>query len=178
MAACRAASSGRATSGHVQRRAPKAKVRAPLTPGARQQWRKGESTPCVLKPGTKAWARLWPRLTDPDPGDHDMPDELLPRRPRTRAECCNVPRPCPFLSCPYHRYLSVNPQNGSIWLNCPDVLPWEMQDSCLLDLIEQRGALTLAAVGKLHHLTKERMRQVEQAGLDKLRALYTEADRG
>lgn len=132
----------------------------------------------MLKPGTAAWSRLWPRLSEPDPDDRDLPAELLPRRPRTRRDCQLGPRPCPWVGCPFHRYLSVNPTNGSIWVNCPDVLPWEMNDSCLLDLIEQRGEMTLAAVGATHNLTKERARQIERDALVKLRALYKAAEAG
>jgi len=157
---------------HAQRHAPTAKVSAPRKAGARK--------PCVLKPGTPVWSRLWAQLTVPDPGDRDIPDEHLPRRPRTRAECVAGPRPCPWLSCPFHRYLSVSPRNGAIWINCPDVLPWEMADSCVLDLIEEHaGGATLEAVGELSNFSKERARQVEQDGLAKLatpelRQLYEE----
>lgn len=153
---------------HVQKEAPKAVVSSPRghKPACKPR------VPCVLKPGTPAWERLWPLLTEPDPEDRELPCILVPRRPTTRAECRHGPRPCPWLSCPYHRYLSVNPRNGSIWLHCPDVLPWEMRDSCLLDVIEQRGELTLADVGELQNLTKERIRQIEHDGLVRLRAAY------
>jgi hypothetical protein len=149
---------------HAQKRTPRAKVSSPRR--ARKAWCKSTSTPCVLKPGTEAWERLWPQLTDPDAVD--CAASLL-QRPKTRAECKGGPRPCPWVSCSFHRYLSVNPNNGAIWLNCPDVLPWEMEDSCLLDLVESGEGLTLAEVGRLQHLSKERMRQVEKVSLEKLR---------
>jgi hypothetical protein len=153
---------------HAQKRTPRAKITGPKK--ARRHWCKGTNTPCVLKPGTSTWKRLWPRLTEPDPEDRAVVEP--PQRPRTRADCKDGPRPCPWISCPHHRYLSVNPKNGTIWLNCPDVLPWDMQDSCLLDLIEQHGEQTLAQVGALHNLSKERIRQVEKLGLEKLREAY------
>jgi len=156
--------------GHVQEPAPRAEVKEP------RERHKASSAPCVLKPGTLAWAQLWPRLTQPDPEDRELPEGVFLRRPRTRAECASLPRPCPYVSCPHHRYLSVNPVNGSIWINCPDVLPWEMEDSCLLDVIDAGGEMTLAAVGKLHNLTKERIRQVERDGLARLREVYTDGD--
>jgi hypothetical protein len=160
-----------AVAGHVERDAPKAQVVDPAEiKHKRRTWHKSASSPCVLKPGTAAWARLWPKLTEPDPGDRDVPEEALLRRPRTRADCMNGPRPCPFVSCPHHRYLSVNPRNGSIVLHCPSVLPWEMEDSCLLDVIDRGGEMTLASIGKLHNVTKERIRQVVASGEANLKA--------
>lgn len=148
---------------HMEEHPPAARV---AEPPARKP-RRRES--CVLKPGTDAWRRLWPALTQPDPEDHAVPNEALPRRPRTRAECAGVPRPCPYVSCEFHRYLSVK-GNGQIILNCPSVLPWEMKDSCLLDLIEERGELTLKDVGELYSVSKERIRQLEEENLGRLRA--------
>lgn len=136
---------------------------------------KGSRAARVLKPGTSTWERLWPLLTEPDPGDRDLFE--LPRRPRTRADCRDGPRPCPWVGCKYHRYLTVSPRNGTIWVTCPDVLPWEMPDSCLLDLVEEHGEMTLDAVGRLHDMTKERMRQIEQSGLAHLRELFDEGAR-
>ena len=159
--------------GHAQEEAPRAKTTEP-----KRTWRKTGASPCVLKPGTAAWARLWSSLTEPDPSDRDVPEGALPRRPRTRADCVGGPRPCPWLSCSHHRYLSVNPRNGSIMLHCPAVLPWEMEDSCLLDVIDQRGELTLEAIGALHSVTKERARQVEQKGKALLRAAWEEVNNG
>ena len=35
-------------------------------------------------------------------------------RPKTRGECENGQRPCPFVSCKWHLYLNVDPLRGSI----------------------------------------------------------------
>ena len=35
-------------------------------------------------------------------------------RPKTRGDCANVARPCPYVSCKYHLYIDVNPGTGSI----------------------------------------------------------------
>src|SRR5262249_28750008 len=45
-------------------------------------------------------------------------------RPRTRAECAEGQRPCPWVSCKHHLYLDVNPETGSIKLNFPDLEVW------------------------------------------------------
>ncbi|MFO8073874.1 MAG: sigma factor-like helix-turn-helix DNA-binding protein [Polyangia bacterium] len=88
-------------------------------------------------------------------------------RPGTRAECANVERPCPFVSCKYNLYLDVNPNTGSVKMNFPDIEVWEMKDSCALDVAE-RGGVTLEEVGEIMNLTRERIRQLEMSGLSKL----------
>jgi hypothetical protein len=91
-------------------------------------------------------------------------------KPRTRAECKDMERPCPFVSCKYHLYIDVHPVRGSIKLNFPDVEVWEMTETCALDVAD-RGGITLEEVGEIMNLTRERVRQVETAGLAKLEAL-------
>lgn len=90
-------------------------------------------------------------------------------RPRTRADCINGPRPCLFVACKHHLYLDVNPATGSIKINFPDKEPWELEDSCALDVAE-RGGITLEEVGEILNLTRERVRQLEVEGLQKLKA--------
>jgi sigma-70-like protein len=91
-------------------------------------------------------------------------------RPRTRAECKDVPRPCPFVSCKHHLYLDVNPETGSIKLNFPDLEVWEMTETCSLDIADRNG-ITLEEVGDIMNLTRERIRQVEVRGLLKLKMM-------
>lgn len=91
-------------------------------------------------------------------------------KPRTRAECADMERPCPFVSCKYHLYIDVHPVRGSIKVNFPDVDVWEMTETCALDVAD-RGGITLEEVGEIMNLTRERVRQVETAGLAKLAAI-------
>lgn len=97
--------------------------------------------------------------------------ELEHLRPVNREDCRMGDRPCPFVSCKYHLYLDVNPHTGSIKLNFPDLSVWELTETCALDVAD-RGGITLEEVGELLNLTRERIRQVESAGLDKLRGGY------
>lgn len=90
------------------------------------------------------------------------------RRPKSRSECMSGPRPCPFVACKHHLYLDVNPDTGSIKLNFPDVPVWEMESTCALDVAD-KGGVTLEEVGEILNLTRERIRQVEVMGLEKLR---------
>lgn len=98
-----------------------------------------------------------------------LADYMDYRRPRVRSECRGGVRPCPFVACKHHLYLDVNPATGSIKINFPDIEVWEMTETCALDIAE-RGGLTLEEVGSIMNLTRERIRQVEVAGLEKLQA--------
>jgi hypothetical protein len=89
------------------------------------------------------------------------PDDI--ERPRTRADCENQPRPCPWVSCSHHLYLDVTAA-GSLKLNHPHLEVWEMRESCLLDVAD-RGGVTLEQVGEIMNLTRERVRQLEVMGL-------------
>jgi len=89
-------------------------------------------------------------------------------RPVSREECRGEARPCPWVACKHHLYLDVNPETGSIKINFPDLEPWELKDTCALDVAE-RGGITLEEVGEIMNLTRERIRQVEVRGLLKLK---------
>jgi hypothetical protein len=91
-------------------------------------------------------------------------------KPRTRAECADGPRPCPYVSCQHHLFLDVSSRTGAIKLNFPDLEVWEMNETCALDIAD-RGGTTLEDVGAIMNLTRERIRQVEVKALAKLEAL-------
>lgn len=94
-------------------------------------------------------------------------------KPRSRVECASFERPCPFVSCKHHLYLDVNPTTGSIKLNFPDLEVWDMNETCALDVAD-RGGITLEEVGEIMNLTRERIRQVELRGLEKLREVQSD----
>lgn len=96
-------------------------------------------------------------------------------RPKTREQCRGHEGPCPFVSCRHHLYLDVNPENGSIKFNFPHLEPWELRESCALDIAE-RTAITLEEVGEVMNLTRERVRQVELRGLLRLKAASPSRD--
>jgi hypothetical protein len=105
-----------------------------------------------------------------DPKLLELADQV---RPKTRSECLCMERPCLFVSCKHHLYLDVNPETGSIKLNFPDKEVWELSETCALD-VAARGGLTLEEVGEILNLTRERIRQVEATGLQKLYVLTGE----
>lgn len=82
-------------------------------------------------------------------------------RPKTRADCADGPRPCPYVSCKYHLKYEINPVNGSIRDNQPGVDIEDMDHSCVLDVVDANpDGLGLVELGKLLMLTKERVRQI------------------
>jgi hypothetical protein len=91
-------------------------------------------------------------------------------KPRTRNECAEGARPCPYVSCKHHLFLDVSARTGAIKLNFPDLEVWDMTESCALDIAD-RGGTTLEDVGAIMNLTRERIRQVEVKALAKLQAL-------
>lgn len=95
--------------------------------------------------------------------------------PKMRSDCVNTPRPCLFVSCRHHLYLDVNPETGSIKYNFPDKEVWELEETCALDIAE-RGGVTLEEIGRIMNLTRERIRQLEIRGLEKLKALSQQRD--
>jgi hypothetical protein len=107
-------------------------------------------------------------LNEIDPEEQALLTEISQSRPKSRADCISMPRPCVFVSCKYNLYLDVNPETGSIKLNFPDKEIWELEYTCALDVAE-KGGITLEEVGEIMNLTRERIRQVETRGLEKVR---------
>ena len=102
--------------------------------------------------------------------------ELEATRPKTRADCGQGPRPCPYISCKFNLYVDVNPRTGSVKMNFPDKELWELADTCALDVADRSG-ITLEEVGVIMNLTRERVRQLETRGLTKLRVIADDGPR-
>jgi hypothetical protein len=86
-------------------------------------------------------------------------------RPRTRADCDNAPRPCPYVACRHHLGIEIGP-GGSIQHTHGDLEAWDLPWSCSLDLAEAEG-LTLDQVAQAIGVTRERVRQIEVRALAK-----------
>lgn len=121
------------------------------------------------------------------------PHNLLDRyfsRPKRRSECKKGPRPCPWVGCPYHLYLDINPVTGSIKFNFKEKIivineetggiyyenrildVCELKETCALD-VSHKGAHTLQEVGEYMNVTRERVRQIEEVAMRKIRAATT-----
>jgi hypothetical protein len=104
--------------------------------------------------------------------DLDYPTDI--ERPKTRADCIDGPRPCPFVSCKHHLYLDIVTDGGNgggprvsvprVKLAFPHLEVDELPETCSLDVAD-RGGATLEQVGDLLNVTRERARQVEMHAL-------------
>jgi hypothetical protein len=101
----------------------------------------------------------------------DAGDVMDAPRPRFRLEC-EAPwgeRPCFYVGCRHHLAYDVNPRTGGLKENFPGQEIEELAETCALDVAD-RGGITLEEVAHLLNLTRERVRQIETAGLKKLKA--------
>lgn len=80
------------------------------------------------------------------------------------ASALNRCRPCAWTSCKHHLYLDVNPETGSIKFNFPALEPWELAETCALDVADAGGVI-LDVLGTLMNVTRERARQLELIAL-------------
>jgi len=109
------------------------------------------------------------RQLDAAPPADVVPEARL-RRPATRAECIDGPRPCPWVTCRHHLYLDVS-ERGWIKLNFPHLEPWEMRDSCSLDIADRNDdGVTLEKLGRCFNISLEGARQLELDVLAEARA--------
>lgn len=91
------------------------------------------------------------------------------RRPRTRSECAQIPRPCPFVSCVWNTYLDLL-DDGTVVLNwgrCePDAM--EAWGSCVLDIADD-GGISDEAMARVLGLTVKEAGALCDGALRKLR---------
>jgi hypothetical protein len=96
-----------------------------------------------------------------EPEPIELPVDQEP--PKVRADCLsggsNAQRPCQWFTCRHHLAVDVGRYGEG-----------EGTESCVLDLAE-KGGLTLEEVGDIMDLTRERIRQIEQMAMGKLRRL-------
>lgn len=101
--------------------------------------------------------------------------EAVGERPRTRGDCEDGPRPCPWFECKYHLATDVvqdrygnreeRPTRGWDW----------SKPSCSLDLADA-GPMSLRAVASLMGLKNERVLAIERRAVSKARRYKREPD--
>lgn len=108
--------------------------------------------------------------------------ELPPgvHRPKTREDCLqgeNAARPCPWVTCKYHLYVSINERCGSYTMTFPHLEVHEMTHSCALDVADS-GSQQLETIGEIINLTRERARQIINKSIEKLERTIQLDDEG
>ncbi|MFN3200042.1 MAG: sigma factor-like helix-turn-helix DNA-binding protein [Bradymonadia bacterium] len=128
--------------------------------------------------------------------DDHLGHEQLPTKPRTRAECDSVPRPCPFVSCKYN--LAIRLSDGDIRFSSAHTghshgdqrTPYQRLEelinnvvdgvhgtNCALDYadrVAKGDQMSTESVGKVLGYTREMVRQIQKSGLQKIRASLAE----
>lgn len=89
-------------------------------------------------------------------------------RPKTRGDCVDGERPCPWAACRHHMAIEVSTLTGALKVNFPDLEAWEIPETCSLDVAD-RGDHPLEEVGELMNIVRERVRQVEVIAIRKLK---------
>ena len=101
------------------------------------------------------------------------------QKPRTRGECANVPRPCPFASCAHNLLLKIGTPDVQNLVKSKQLAlvqtRWGHEDfellkeSCALDFAD-RGEHTDEEIGEALNVTGEAVRQTIKKALIKLEA--------
>lgn len=97
---------------------------------------------------TSSWGNMVQR--------ESMPMHLLP--PKTREDCVDGERPCPYFACRYHLWNDIKLRH------MPESLP---DETCALDVADE-GEHTLLDISYFLILTRERVRQIEHIATNKL----------
>lgn len=135
----------------------------------------GEQTDHVVEVHAGGRRKRSPKLRVVSPLQLPPDWELRAGVPRTRADCANVPRPCPYIACRHHLWLRLqqeqpgNPQAGKQGLTT--FRPATMQ-SCALDVAE-RGA-SYDEIGDYLGMDSTRARQIAQGAIEKLQDEHPE----
>ena len=88
---------------------------------------------------------------------------LLDVRPRTRGECADVPRPCPWASCRHSLLVDIDAHGHAHEVEIPDE-----STACALDIADG-GESTLEDIAELAGVTRERIRQIEAKAFEAIR---------
>lgn len=99
-----------------------------------------------------------------------LSDAEARRRPVTRGDCVDGPRPCPWVSCSHHSIHGVLLGEAGRELTEDQVVEAieAMSASCTLDVADE-GGVTLEAVGEPWGVTRERIRQLEARALKRVK---------
>lgn len=86
-------------------------------------------------------------------------------RPRTRGDCVNGVRPCPWVGCRHHLWLDTY-KEGRLRFRV-DVPPWELEHSCALDVADE-GPHSEQEIAEIMALSDQAVRIVENSAMKKM----------
>jgi hypothetical protein len=109
-----------------------------------------DSTAPKLEPASDVYASVEP---------------LIPR-PRTRADCADGPRPCPWASCRYHLATEVT-RRGKLVVIQPDPEQW-LGGMCALDIADC-GPSTIPEIAEAMMMNTDAIESIEFRALGKLK---------
>lgn len=92
-------------------------------------------------------------------------------RPKTRGECQDGVRPCPWVSCRHHLAYEVTP-DGDLRHMFPGVELGEMQDTCSLD-VSDRGPSRLVDVVEVTNISIKVVQDTEDRAIETMREALT-----
>ncbi len=99
------------------------------------------------------------------------PPGVAPMRPRTRGDCIDGPRPCPWVSCWHHLLPGHVGEKVTHQADTSDeallAVLESMPDTCDLDAAD-RGGATLEEIAQSFSVTREWIRQIESKALKRL----------
>jgi len=87
-------------------------------------------------------------------------------RPKTRGDCKDGSRPCPWVSCKFNTYL-LEVHGYEIEYQQTDVMDMKVSN-CALDYAENGEMNTLEAVGEAFGMSKQTMLKIEDIAMRKL----------
>ncbi len=91
-------------------------------------------------------------------------------RPKTRGECADMPRPCPFLSCRYHlAHGAVSPHARPPLNNdqSSDLISG-LPESCTLDIADRTDKPSIAEVARHMGVSMQAVQATERRALHKI----------
>lgn len=80
-------------------------------------------------------------------------------RPKTRGDCIDGSRPCPWATCRYHLASDID-RRGHL-----HVSPTDSGETCALDVVDRHGNITLREVARLLGITHQGARFIETRAL-------------
>ena len=101
----------------------------------------------------------------------------IKRKPKTRNECVEVLRPCPYVSCRYNNQLDIDKGSGEVRVRLAVYKPESESDtSCALDVADGDGHHSEEEIAEILGLTTTEVKQTLDSAYRKLRHFSSVTD--